>query len=436
MKIALICPAVDSERVSENNNKKAPKISRGNRISMLAVATETPSEHEIVYLDEHIEAINFNDDFDLVGVSFMTGFANRAYEIGDEFRRRGKTVIFGGYHPTFVPDESLLHCDAVCIGDAEITWEKIIGDYEKRELKKYYRSDNNFNLADLKPLRREILPKGSVFSLNLVMVGRGCPHNCSYCSVTSFYNGVYRHRPVDKIIEEIKSLNGRLLLFGDDNIVADKDFAEELFRQLIPLNKTWMSQANLLIAEDDNLLDLVSRSGCIGLFIGLESINNNNLEKAGKKFYNSDKYIELINKLFNKGIAVIPGIMLGFDDDTEKTFDDTYEFLNKIPIADAQIAIVTPFPGTRLYDNLNSEGRIFCRDWSKYDFRNVVYYPKNISPEKLQEKTNAMKRDFYSYKSIFRRTGSIAFKWGIRNTLSLALPINIGHRLDYYRYKG
>lgn len=434
MKVALICPAEERNRVKNLGGKpKIRKMLRTNRISVLAVAAATPKEIEFEYIDEYVEAIDFNKHFDLVGISFMTALAPRAYEIGDEFRRQGVTVVFGGYHPTFMPEEAIQHCDAICIGEAELNWPNIIEDFKKGELKRFYKSPQRPDLKSISFLRRDILKKDAYFSTNLILAGRGCPYSCDFCSVTYFFDHTYRFRPVDNIIQEINSLKGNLILFGDDNIVADMNFAKDLFRAMIPLRKKWMCQANLTIAEDRELLELAAKSGCVGLFIGLESLSNKNLRDVEKGFYQADKYSDLIAKINDYGIVVMAGFMFGFDHDDKGVFERTIKFTKEMHLIASQIAILTPFPGTPLYNRLKSQGRIFEHDWTKYDYRHVVFTPKKMTPDELQEGTDWTISEFYGYSSIFGRMFRNLPKWGLINTVLYGLPLNLSYKHNLRR---
>jgi len=434
MRVALICPAEDRDRVRRRGDRpRESKILRTNRVSLLAVAAATPDGHEIVYVDEHVEPIDFGMRADVVGVSFPTGLAPRAYEIGDGFRRRGVPVAFGGYHPTFMPDEAMLHCDAVCVGEAEPSWPRMLSDLAGGRMEKVYRANGPCDLAGLGFLRRDIMKSEAYFSTNVVLAGRGCPHACEYCSVTSFFHHQYRCRPVSEVIREIRTLPGGLVLFGDDNLVADRAFALQLFQELEPLGKEWLSQCNLSIGEDTELLALAARSGCRGIFIGFESLSDRNLSQMGKGFYRAEHYAEIVGRIQEAGIAVMGGFVFGFDHDDDEVFDRTIEFVRKQRLVAAQLAILTPFPGTPLFERLDADGRILDRDWSRYDFRHVVFRPRRMSPEALQEGTDRVIDRFYSGRAILGRIGAALPVWGVRRTLLYALPLNIGYRLDLRR---
>jgi radical SAM superfamily enzyme YgiQ (UPF0313 family) len=429
MRVALICPAEQRHRVGRQGEK--PHLSRtlrSNRISLLAVAAATPEDVEVEIIDEYVQPIHFEEHYDVVGVSFMTGTAPRAYEIGDEFRNRGVTVVFGGYHPTFMPDEAIQHSDAICIGEGELNWPRMLEDFKNRKLQGFYRSEKHIDLRNLRFLRRDLLNRNHYLTTNLVLAGRGCPYSCDFCSVTYFFDQTYRTRPVNHIIHEISTLDGELILFGDDNIVGDRNFSKALFRALAPMKKKWMSQANISIAEDDELLRLAEGSGCKGIFVGLESLSSRSLNEVGKGFYKPCEYLTLIRKICDHGIAVMGGFVFGFDHDDTGVFERTIEFANRAQLAAAQIAILTPFPGTPLFSRLSKQGRIFDKDWSKYDFRHVVFKPSLMTPEDLQEGSDRVIKEFYSVSSILSRLLHNSSKWGLRNTLSYGLPLNLAYK--------
>jgi radical SAM superfamily enzyme YgiQ (UPF0313 family) len=431
MHILLISPADKRLKVKRlGERSKVSWMYRSGRVSLLAVADATPEEHAIRFLDEHVEPVNYNIHADVVGVSFSTPLAHRAYEIGDEFRRRGVPVIFGGYHPTFLPDEALEHCDAVCIGEAEPVWPRMLHDLENWKLGRSYHSVARTDLMRSRPLRRTQWDSDSHEILNVVVTGRGCPHACDFCSVTEFFGNTYRHRPVDEIVKEVESLGDRLVHFGDDNIVADRVFAAELFRAMVPLKKHWMGQATLSIADDPELVKLAGRSGCSGLFIGLESLARENLEASGKGFNDTARYTDSIKTLTDEGIAVLAGFVFGFDHDDYRVFDRTVKFIKETNLIATQIAILTPFPGTRLYDRLESEKRIFDRDWRKYDYRHVVFSPKRMTAPELQDGTDWAIGETYSLTSLALKAYDLIPVLGPRELFRYALPMNLACRRD------
>jgi radical SAM superfamily enzyme YgiQ (UPF0313 family) len=297
-------------------------------LSSLYVAAAMPAYVDTQILDEDVEAIDYDTDADLIGISFMTFNAPRAYEIADKFRNeKGKSVIFGGYHPSFMPEEAKKHADAVCIGEAETSIPQIIADFAANRLQSFYKSEP----ADLENLSipdRKLLKKKFYIMADTIQATRGCPHSCKFCSISSFFKQNYRTRPVEQVVEELKML-GKYVLFMDDDIIVDPENAKELFISMIPLSKHWFSQCNVKIAYDDELLYLAYRSGCRDLFMGFESIEQNNLQSWQKKINKVGDYEWIVKKLHKKGIGVCAGIVFGNDGDTPNIFSNTLDFLKK-----------------------------------------------------------------------------------------------------------
>jgi radical SAM superfamily enzyme YgiQ (UPF0313 family) len=423
--LLLICPAPESCRVKPGGKPIVSRFFRHTRLSLLAVAAATPSDWEIKIVDEYVNPLKFSSEPTCVGLSFMTAGAPRAYEIAREFRRLGVPVLAGGFHTTFMPEEALLYCDAVCVGDAEPSWLQMLRDLEAGTMKRLYRSDPHTSLHGLGLPRRDLLNAGEYFTRNSVQTSRGCPNRCAFCSITSFYGAHYRHRPVEEVIQEVKSLTGKLVLFIDDNLIADRAYALNLFSSLKQLNRYWYSQAALTIAQDPKLLEAAVESGCKGLFIGLESLSNESLHQVDKSFCLTETYLNAIETLHRAGIAVEAGIIFGFDEDDVGVFDRTLDFLKASRIELAQITPLTPLPGTVIYSQMEREGRILTRDWGYYDFFHVVFQPKRMTPWELQTGTDEVVRRFYSTGAILERMPSSVHSLGLFQALGIVLPLNL-----------
>lgn len=424
----IVCPAPPACRVGKQRKAVVSRFFRHTRLSLLAVAAATPDRWDVEIVDEFISAIDFTKHYDCVGISFMTAGAPRAYEIADTFRSLKIPVIAGGYHPTFEPEEALQHFDAVCVGDGEHSWPQMLHDLERGSLQPQYRSNPERSLSNLPVPRRDLLSMGNYLTRNTVQTSRGCPNTCEFCSVTSFYGGVYRHRPVPEVVEEIRNLSGKLIIFIDDNIVSDRPYAMSLFDELKHLNRHWFSQAEIKIAKDPELLDAAVESGCKGLFVGLESLSDRNLRSVRKGFNHTDEYQRSLETLHVAGIAIEVGLAFGFDYDTPGVFEEASEFLDENSVEVAQLTIVTPYPGTPLFDKYLQESRILTTDWAYYDFNHVVFQPKSMSPLELQLGTDNLINRFYSYNSIFKRFISSVKYLGIDTALRLALPLSLAIR--------
>lgn len=403
IKFFMINPTAQQWRVDSGKMpSRKTKIFRFSMLSSLYVAASMPSYVDTHIIDEDVEPIDFDTDADLIGISFMTFNAPRAYEIADKFRKeKGKPVIFGGYHPTFMPEEAIKHADAICIGEAENNVPHMIEDFVARRLKQFYKSEP----ADLRRLPipdRGLIRKSAYIIPDAVQATRGCPNRCKFCSITAFFKHQFRARPINEVIEELKTL-GRYVIFMDDNIIGDFAYAKELFAKMIPLKKRWFSQCSIRIAYNEELLRLAYASGCRGMFIGLESLSQDNLSDWNKNFNRANDYIWAIEKLHKTGITIYAGIVFGMDRDTPDVFEKTLSFLNKANVDALQATILTPFSGTPLFDEMDRQGRIINRDWSKYDFSHVVFEPRNMSPEMLKNGHNWVLTKFYSRRSILRR---------------------------------
>lgn len=429
MKLELVSPTWQDPK----RRKMEGKAFRFPQLALSIIASLTPKEWDIHITDENVDDVDFDREVDLVGITVMTAAAPRAYEIADTFRKRGVKVVLGGMHPTALPEEAIQHADAVVIGEAEGIWERVIEDFNRGTLKKFYSSDNRPDLSNLPLPRRDLLKDGAYFAKNTVQTTRGCPFDCSFCSVSNFFGRTYRMRPVKDVIKEIEGLKGKFIAFLDDNIVGNLRYAKELFRALIPERKWWAGQASLNFVKDREVLKLLKESGCKFLFIGFESLSQANLREIGKKFNIVSKFKEAVKKIHDYGIGVEGAFVFGFDNDDKDVFKRTLEFVNKARIDFAQFGILTPFPGTRLYKKLEEENRIIDRDWAKYDIDHVVFKPKLMSPEELCEGTGWVLKNFYSYKSILKRIlnlGNRAFP-----SLPLFAAVNTSyHRTVYTRW--
>ena len=401
MKLLLVSPTSPLWRTRAPGEYRGPRAFRFSMLSSLCVASAMPPGVETRIVDEDVEPVDFEADADLVGVSFMTYNAPRAYAIADEFRRRGKTVIAGGYHPTFLPEEAAGHFDAVCVGEAEANVPAMLGDLEAGRLRSIYRHEPG-SLAGLKVPDRRLLRRAAYIVPDAIQATRGCPYACTFCSVAAFCGHAFRTRPVDEVIDELTRL-GRRVIFVDDNIIGDRDYALELFARMAPLRKQWCSQCSVRIADDPRLLEAAARSGCIALFLGLESLSEGNLGAWHKTTYRAHDYARAITSLHSVGIGVYAGFVFGMDDDDATSFERTLAFLESARVDVLQSTILTPFPGTPLYEEMDREGRIRTRDWSLYDFGHVVFEPRHLSPETLLAGASWVESRFYSATAAWRR---------------------------------
>lgn len=428
LKLLLVNPTAPQWRVGAGvSASKKTQVFRFSMLSSLYVAAALPPGVTAQIVDEEVDVLDFDTDADLIGISFMTFNAPRAYEIADRFRAQGKKVVVGGYHPSLLPDEAALHADSVCVGEAEGAVPRMIDDFRRGALKPRYVA-GPVSLEGLPVPDRALIQKGQYAPVDTVQATRGCPNNCSFCSISSFFHQRFRTRPVDEVIDELRPLS-RYLLFMDDNITASRSYAEELFNRMIPLRKQWFSQASIRIAYDDRLLKAAAASGCRGLFIGLESLSQDNLRDWNKKINKARDFEWAIKRLHDHGIGVVPGVVFGYDGDTPAIFDETLDFLLRTNADALQATILTPFPGTPLHEEMESQGRIADRDWSHYDFSHVVFEPLHMSAAQLRAGHDRVLTQFYSWKNAGRRFLREMSYLPLSLIAKAAIPLNISYRV-------
>lgn len=331
--------------------------------------------------------------------------APRVYEIADEFRRRGKTVVLGGYHPTAMPEEALQHADSIILGMAEASWPKLLDDFEKGKLKRIYIRDPNYNLADIPSIPRHLIKHNPI--QGAVQSTRGCGNKCEFCAIGSFWNHGVQQRPIKHVVEEIKNMPNKTFIFHDPHLTANPRYARELFKEMIKnkIRKTWVANGttNVLGKIDDEFLALAHKSGCMEWFVGFESVNQSALNSIKKTHNKVENFKKMIKRVHNHGMTIQGGIIFGFDEDTLDTFDTTLEKINELEIDVLEINILTPYPGTPLYNNIEKQGRILTKDWSRYNQIDVVFQPKNMTVEELKQGTSRVAKEYYRIPRIIQR---------------------------------
>jgi radical SAM superfamily enzyme YgiQ (UPF0313 family) len=375
------------------------------RLSLPTIAALTPPHWDVEIVDARATPVDFDKKVDLVGITAFTAEIPSAYEIADGFRKKGTRVVMGGIHVSALPEEALNHADSVVVGEAEGVWEDVLRDAEKGELKPRYRASSLVELSGMPVPRRELLDRDMYVScFHTIQATRGCPFHCEYCAVTAFFGNKYRTRPIDEVIREIKGFDTRDFFFVDDNIIGHKSYAKELFRALVPLRRVWGGQATINIAKDEELLSLYGKSGGKYVFIGFETLSEENLKKMSKSWNSPNGYGEAIRRIHKAGINILGSFILGLDEDTPSVFEKTYAFILENDIDAAQFHILTPLPGTELYRSMEQEGRITERDWARYHTGEVVFMPKNMSPDELQRGYWWAFRTTYTMANIIKRS--------------------------------
>ena len=436
MKIMLIAPASGNWHRVGRRRIFNGKTFRFSLLSLLSVAAETPSYASVEIIDEQIDAIPWEAPIDLVGITLMTAAASRTYELAARFRARNIPVVLGGMHPTFCVEETLQHADAVVVGDAEGIWPQVVADARDGRLKGIYRNTTFPDLQGLKQPPRHLLENKKYATVHAVQATRGCSNRCDFCAVSAFHQHTHRQRPVEEVLQEVSAIPSRFFIFVDDNLTADREYARHLFRALIPLRKRWVTQSELGIAEDFELVDLAAKAGCIGVFVGMETFSVRNLESVNKGFNRVWKYREAIRTLHRHGIGVEAGIVFGFDHDDPTVFERTLTMLDKLKIDAAQVSLFTPLPGTRRFETMKDS--IFDRHWKYYDFHHAVFHPRRMSAEDLQSGHDWITNRYYSIGRILRRAWRCALRPRGLSTLQFMLGVNLAYygRIRRWKIKG
>ena len=405
------------------------------KLSLPVIAAYTPQGWHVDLVDEAVQEIDFDHPCDLVGISIMTCYAPRAYEIAAEFRKRGKPVVLGGVHPTFCPDEALRHSDAIVCGEAEDLWPRLVADFEAGTMKRMYKMEDFPSLENYLSPRIELLSPDSYMTRQCSFTTRGCHFDCEFCSVSPFNGKVTRRRPVGEVIKELAEAkkwiaaelvqrirksslkdvfitnlkirlgieDGSIVAFVDDLHNSHRGYCKELWEALKALDIKWGCQSTLFLGDDREMVKLAADSGCVSVFVGMESVSEEALKETNKGFNRVQLFEDEIKMFHDHGIMVNPGMVFGFDSDDESVFERSLDFLVKCHVELAYFNVLTPLPGTALYDRYERAGRIFDRDWSKYDGKHVVYSPSRMTPEQLQEGFFWINHQFYSLPCIWKR---------------------------------
>jgi radical SAM superfamily enzyme YgiQ (UPF0313 family) len=382
------------------------------------LAAHTPPDVEVTFRDDGIDPIDLDRDLDrdapdLVGISVNSKTAARSYAIADAYRARGVKVVLGGIHVTALPEEGVEHADAVVSGEAEGIWQKVLDDAKHGRLgrtksltsPRIYKHEGWPELVNLPRPRRDLFKSLKYVPFDVVQTTRGCPFPCEFCSVSTYNGTTFRFRPVREVIAELEECGPRIL-FGDDNVMVHVKYSKELFEAMIPLKKHWVGQASLAALHKVENVEVMAKSGCRALFIGFESVDDVSVSNAGKRQNKPRKYVDIVRQLADHGIAVWGSFIFGLDDDRGESFQRTVDFCIESKLTMALFALLTPYPGTRLYKRLLAEGRITKDRWwlsSDHDTDAPFYLPKHLSRDELRARWVDAWRQMYSYGSIRKR---------------------------------
>jgi radical SAM superfamily enzyme YgiQ (UPF0313 family) len=426
LRIQLLSPAGEIHRngtgIFSTSLRYAP-------LTLTTLAALVPPElnAEITIQDEGVQPLDLDFPPSLVGITAITGTSLRAYDIADRLREKGHVVVIGGVHATLLPDEAAQHADALVLSYAEKSWPQLLRDFAAGDLQPRYLARTGQKLEGVPIARRDLLQKKRYATVNSIEATRGCPHRCDFCAVPAAWSGIYAHRPVEDVVAELRTFEGRTALFIDLSPVEDVAYAKALYRAMVPLRMRWVGLATTRIAEDRELLDLAAKSGCKGLLIGFESISQGTLQETRKGFHKAQNYGDVVKRLHDHGIGIQGCFVFGFDTDDDSVFERTVEFVDRTKIDLPRYAVLTPFPGTGYFRRMEAGGRLLHKNWSLYDVEHAVFQPQQMSPERLQEGLEWSWRQSYSWGSIGRRlTGA---PWSI---LPLWLSLNVGYR--YYAH--
>lgn len=400
--IKLISPKMSLRPMdSEFKRRMSPSL------SLVTIASLTPSPHEVCIEDENIHLLNFDDNPDLVGITVNVDTSYRAVEIARTYMERGISVILGGIHASADPGFFLPHCDSICIGEAEEIWGTIINDFIEGKLQKTYCHEGITDLVKVPLPLWAFVDKKKYLYNNIIVTSRGCPFKCEFCYNSCEYvkNG-FRNRPLAHVLEEISRLDTKQVMFIDDNLIGNVVWMKEFLDAIINKNLIWHGAVSTNLVQYPELIRKMAESGCRSLFIGFESINAESICSVNKRQNKIGEYEILIRMLHENGIMVNASMVFGFDDDTADTFDQTLKWLVKNKVETMTTHILTPYPGTKLYKRLEKEGRIIERNLRKYNTSNVVFEPRNMSAEELRDGYLSMYKKFYSLRNIIKRRPS------------------------------
>jgi radical SAM superfamily enzyme YgiQ (UPF0313 family) len=365
-------------------------------------AAITPKHHAVSVMNERYSPIDYDTAYDVVLINFVTSTAPRAYEIADTYRKKGVPVILSGFHASALPDEAKQHADSVLIGRNEQGWLAVLQDIEQKKLQPFYHTPPyNTSL---------ILPPTNISLPGLVMTGaleatRGCPYRCEFCPETNIQGGAsFYKRPVHEVIAEIKTIPQKTLMFYDTSLTIDPSYTKELFEKMKGLHKKFFCNGNVdVLAHDGELVRLSREAGCVAWLVGFESICQNTLQAIGKTTNTVEEYAQAIRNIHQNHMVVIGDFMFGFDTDSADVFEKTLKTIKELQIDVADFSILTPFPGTPLFNKLDDEKRILTKEWKYYNMGHVVFKPKQMTPEELLRGAQQMYAEFYTPLSSMKR---------------------------------
>ncbi|MFZ5951494.1 MAG: radical SAM protein [Candidatus Rifleibacteriota bacterium] len=422
LNIALISPRTGLYR---HGTGVFPYSLRYAPLNVVTLAALIPQElrGEVTVYDESVETIDPTKiKADIVGLTGITGVSMRSYAYCEYFRRQGITTVMGGPHATLMPEEAAKHADAVVMGHAYETWPKLLDDFCEGRLQKFYHPPKEIEWSLIPDPRRDFFAQKKFITTNSTQAVFGCPNQCEFCVTPIICKGKYERRPIEDVVNEVRNMGGRYVTFLDPSPVENVDYAIALNKAMIPLKKRWGGLATTRIVDNPELLDSMEASGCFGLLIGFETLTKSSNANIGKGFNDINKYKRLMNELHSRNISVMGCFVHGLDNDDPDCFDRTLDFILDAKVDLPRFTICTPFPGTPFFNRLKKEGRILTENWTLYDAQHVVFQPKHMTIEQLEEGHHRAWKTAYSISNIFQRLA------GSRTFLEYTILANIGYR--------
>ena len=380
------------------------------------------TKYVITLVDEYNQRIPYEQPGHLAALTVNTPNATHCYRMAARLRMHGAKVVMGGPHATLRPEEAAQHCDHLVVGEAEETWPQFLDDFHRGRAQPRYVVQHTPSLQGLPIPRRDLIQRRR-FTKGAVFATRGCPYHCDYCNLKQIYRDGFRTRPIPEVIADLRRLNQRYLVFWDDNFFGDAAYAAELMQAMQGLRLRWAAQVSINRCAEDRLLQLARASGCVYLFIGLESFSSAGLASVNKGFNHVAQYRPTIERIHRHGICVQAGIIFGFDTDTREVFADTLAACEALGIDGVTVSVLTPLPGTRLYEEMQREGRLTSEDWTCFNGKtSVAFTPKQMTAEELFAGYLWFRKRFYAFDSILRRLAVS------RTNLRHSLIVNLGYR--------
>lgn len=404
MKVKMILPALTE---AESPFWRPIKYSLFPPLGLATLAAYLSADDEVDLQDQHVEYLNIDDNPDLVIIQIYITNAFRAYKIADHYRAKGAYVLLGGLHVTSLPEEAAAHADTIFVGPAEESFPRFLEDFRNKRPQKVYKSVVR-TLLGLPPARRDLIKRNHYLVPNSLVVSRGCPHHCDFCYKDGFFVGgkSFYTQLVDDALAEINRLPGRHLYFLDDHLLGSPRFASELFEGMKGMNRVFQGAATIDSILNGDLIEKAAEAGLRSVFVGFETFSPENLRQSNKNQNIARNYNDAVRRLHSLGIMINGSFVFGLDDDDKDVFRRTVDWGVENAITTATYHVLTPYPGTRLYQRMEAEGRIKTRNWDLYDTRHVVYKTKGLTAEELEEGYNWAYDEFYSWSNILKASFS------------------------------